>query len=78
MKVLLYGSLRDAIGRDAAVDAAQGCSVADLRQRLASDHPAAAMTLQRSRAFIADRLVADSHVPGATDVIEFLPPVSGG
>ena len=77
MRVLLYGSLRDAIGHDAFVDA-EGCSVAELRNRLATKHPGVAAEFRRSRAFVADRLVGDSHVPGAGDILEFLPPVSGG
>jgi molybdopterin converting factor small subunit len=78
VRVLLYGGLRDALGGEALVESAEVCSVAELRDRLAADYPSAAAALRRSRAFVADRLVGDAHVPASGDVLEFLPPVSGG
>lgn len=78
VKVLLYGRLTDAIGRHIELGAVEGCSVAQLRGRLAAAYPAASESLQRSRAVIADRLVGDEHVPAAGEDVEFLPPVSGG
>ena len=75
MRVLLYGRLADAIGRQIEVD---GNSVAEARRELASRHPAAADALNRSRACVADTLVDDDYRLAAADELELLPPVSGG
>lgn len=78
MKVLLYGSLAEAIGREVELAVGDGCSVGEVRRRLADGHPAAADTFGRSRVFLAQSFVADEQVVGDSDQIEFLPPVSGG
>ena len=78
MKVLLYGRLRDSIGREVEVEAPTDCSVAELRSRLAKTHPEAADSLARSRALIAGSLVSDTRQVRTDDQVEFLPPVSGG
>ena len=77
MKVLFYGRLADAIGRDIELEG-YACSVAELRRRVAASHPDAADALGRSRAVIASAMVGDEHVIAPTDQVEFLPPVSGG
>ena len=79
MKVLFYGCLADAIGPELTVDAS-GCSIAQLRDRLIAEHPTAqeALGSRRARACIRDAIVHDHHVLDRTDVVEFLPPVSGG
>ena len=80
MKVLFYGRLADVIGTELEVEASPGCSVAELRDRLASEHPEAGDVLRSRRALtcIGDRVVRDDHRLVAGDTIEFLPPVSGG
>jgi molybdopterin converting factor small subunit len=78
MKVLFYGRLADAIGRDIEIEAGGASSVAELRRRVAASHPDAADALGRSRAVIASAMVGDEHVIAAADQVEFLPPVSGG
>lgn len=78
MKVLLYGRLAEAIGAQVELAVAAGCSVGEVRSRLAAGHPAVADTLGRSRAFLAHSFVADEQIVGDSDQIEFLPPVSGG
>ena len=80
MKVLFYGRLAEAIGPQLELGVVPGCSVADVRARLAAEHPDAAAVLQNRRAlsFVADRLVRDDYRLSAEDTLEFLPPVSGG
>ena len=78
MKVLFYGRLADAIGRDIELESGEDWSVAELRRRVAASHPDAADALGRSRALIASAIVGDEHVIAPADQIEFLPPVSGG
>ena len=80
MKILFYGRLAESIAPAIDFDSDEECSVAQLRERLARDHPAAAATLasKRSRACVGERLVDDDFVLRSGDAIEFLPPVSGG
>jgi molybdopterin converting factor small subunit len=77
LRVRFYGRLSDAIGREINLVAA-GSSVAEIRARLASQHPAATEWLGRSRALIAGSVVTNEHLVGESDDLEFLPPVSGG
>lgn len=77
MRIRLYGRLADVLGREVELPSA-GCSVGDVRRRLASRHAAAAIELDRSRAVIAGSAVNDYQPVGETDELEFLPPVSGG
>jgi len=80
MKVVFYGRLAEAIAPAIELDASAACSIAELRQRLAADHPEAANSLgsKRSRALVGASLVGDDHVIAAGEQIAFLPPVSGG
>jgi molybdopterin converting factor small subunit len=78
LRILLYGRLADAIDRQVEMDAPDGCSVAEIRRRLASTHPAAADALRRSRACLRSSVVGDEQKLFSNDEIEFLPPVSGG
>ncbi|HET7605201.1 MAG TPA: MoaD/ThiS family protein [Sphingomicrobium sp.] len=80
MKVLFYGRLAEAIGPELEIEARPGCSVAELRDRLAAEHPHAAPVLRskRARTCIRDILVADDHRLAAADTVEFLSPLSGG
>ena len=80
MKVLFYGRLAEAIGPEAEVGALPGSSVAEVRDRLAVEHPDAAEVLRDRRAlsFVGDTLVRDDYRLSAEDTLEFLPPVSGG
>ena len=78
LKVLLYGPLADALGRHIDVEAPEGCSVAELRERLGRIHPDAATQIDRSRAIIGCVAVKNDHHILASDEVELLPPVSGG
>jgi molybdopterin converting factor small subunit len=80
MRVLFYGRLADRFGMEVDLDTEIGSSIADVRQRLASEHPGSAADLMSKRvvACVSGSLVRDDYVIGADDTIEFLPPVSGG
>ena len=80
MKVLFYGRLAEAIGTELEVGASPGSSVAEVRDRLAADHPEIDGVLRSKRAlsFVGDRLVRDDYRLSPGDTLEFLPPVSGG
>jgi molybdopterin converting factor small subunit len=77
LRIRFYGRLADAIAPEIEL-AGGGCSIADLRFRIACDFPAAEATLGRSRTCVGDRLVHDEQQVADADLVEFLPPVSGG
>ena len=80
MKVTLYGRLAEAIGPEVDLQPSPGASVGEVRRLLAAEHPAAAATLasRRSVACVRGSVVRDDHVIVEGDLVEFLPPVSGG
>ena len=80
MRILFHGRLAEAIGRELDLDAAPGCSVAEVRERLIAQHPEAEQPLcsRRARTCVGDAIVHDKYVVQAFDTVEFLPPVSGG
>jgi len=79
MKIQFYGRLAERFGRHVELDIQGGCSVAELRGRLAADFPGLADILGKSvRACVGDTIVADSHLVRPGETVEFLPPVSGG
>ena len=80
MKVLFYGRLAEVIAPELETKARPGCSIAQLRDRLIAEHPEAAHTLRskRSRACVGSALVRDDYVLAENQMVEFLPPVSGG
>jgi molybdopterin converting factor small subunit len=78
LRIRLYGRLGDALGAVTEVDAADGCTVAEVRHLLGAAHPATVEALARSRACTGGKLVGDDQRLSAHDTLEFLPPVSGG
>lgn len=80
MRVVFFGRLKEAIAPDLELDLPSGSPIAQLREALIADYPAAAAALsnRRSRACVGEKIVADDFVPARSDVVEFLPPVSGG
>ena len=80
MKVVFFGRLKEAIASELELDLPVGSPIARLREALIGEHPAAEAALSnvRARACVGETVVADDYVPGAADVVEFLPPVSGG
>jgi molybdopterin converting factor small subunit len=80
LNLIFYGRLAETIAPTMELDAAAACSIAELRGRLAVEHPEAAETLasKRSRALVGAIFVGEDHVIRPGDRIEFLSPVSGG
>jgi molybdopterin converting factor small subunit len=80
LKILFYGRLAELIAPELALPAQDGCSVAELRHRLAFDYPEAGETLAnlRSRAVVGTAVVGEDYRVGSGDRLEFLSPVSGG
>lgn len=80
MKVLFYGRLADLLGPQVDVAAPGDCTVATVREMLIAQFPFAEQVLRstRTRAFVGDTLVFDEYRLHGEEVVEFLPPVSGG
>jgi molybdopterin converting factor small subunit len=80
MKVLFHGRLAEAIGSALEVNCASDCTVAEVRERVAAEHPDAASVLRNKRALsvVGEKLVRDDYRLTCGDKLEFLPPVSGG
>jgi molybdopterin converting factor small subunit len=80
VKVAFYGRLAEVVGPELDIIAPPGCSIEELRDKVIGAHPQTAEALRnkRARACVGDAIVHDSYVPGASERVEFLPPVSGG
>jgi molybdopterin synthase sulfur carrier subunit len=81
MRVQFFGRIGERIGREAEVEVPSGgCSVADLRRRLAELHPAAAADLLAPtlRACIDDEIAGEDGIVREGSDIAFFPPLSGG
>lgn len=80
LKIRFFGRLADLLGGELDIRAPAGCSVEELRNRIAEEHPGAADVLRsgRVRACIDGVIVPDSHRIARGTEVEFLPPVSGG
>lgn len=80
MNILLHGRLAEAIGPSVEIEAATGCSIAELRARIADGYPAVSATVVdvRARACVDGALVLDDYRVCAGQLVEFMPPVCGG
>jgi molybdopterin converting factor small subunit len=80
MRILFYGPLAEIIAPEVEFDLPGRWSIAEVRRRLAFEHPGAADALasKRVRACVAGSLVQDDYVVTTDHSIEFLSPVSGG
>ncbi len=80
MRISLFGSLADAIGREVTVPVPDGATARDVRQALIDRYPDAERLLGRRgvRACVDEVIVdEDAPVPDGAEVA-FFPPVSGG
>lgn len=79
-RILFHGRLADLFERDLEIATPRGCSIGDLRTRIAAQYPHAADALcnSRVRACVGDSIVHDNHRIAPGDQVEFLAPVSGG
>jgi len=80
VKIVLYGRLADSLGRELHLDVGGSCTISAIKERIIRDHPVAAETLMKrsSRAVVGGLLLSDDQVVGGEDIVEFLPPLSGG
>lgn len=80
MKVRFYGKLADLFGSEREVALDSPCTVGELREQLAIEHPEGAESLQnrRVRACVGDHIAQDCDIVSEGTELEFLAPVSGG
>jgi molybdopterin converting factor small subunit len=79
MQIYFYGRVAEKLGPSLELETGGELSIAELRERLAAAYPDSADALgKRVRACVADTIVADCHVVGPGETVEFFPPVSGG
>ena len=80
MKLLFYGRLADVLGREMEIDTPATCTIAQLRSQLVGEHCHARELFddKRVRACVAGKIVDNEYLARDSDVVEFLPPVSGG
>jgi sulfur-carrier protein len=81
MKILFFGRLAESLGREVDLDVPDaGCTIAELRRRLAGAVPEAAGQLSRPgvRACIDRVIVPESARVLPHHEIAFVPPLSGG
>lgn len=81
MKILFFGRLAESFGREVELDLPDsGCTIAELRDRLAGAMPGAAGQLSGAgvRACIDRVIVPESARVLPSHEIAFVPPLSGG
>ena len=81
MKVQFFGRMAERIGRETEVEVPErGCSVAELRRRLAELHPAAESDLLAPtlRACVDDAIAGEDRIVQESSDVAFFPPLSGG
>lgn len=79
VSVRLFARARDLAGADLVqLEVAEGCTIADLRRRLAADYPKLESLVERSALAVENEFAADSLALSANAEIALLPPVSGG
>ncbi|MEA3029687.1 MAG: sulfur-carrier protein [Sphingomonadales bacterium] len=77
MKILFFGRLGETIGREIHVDLpAEGCTIAELRARLAEAH--GALAADTVRACIDREIVPETALVLPGHEVAFVPPLSGG
>jgi sulfur-carrier protein len=80
VKILLFGSLRDAIGAEIAQHVPlEGCSIARLRKLIvANDEACAPLASSSVRASVDKVLVREDHIVRPGQEVAFFPMFSGG
>ncbi|MCM3875909.1 MAG: MoaD/ThiS family protein [Thermoanaerobaculia bacterium] len=78
VEVLLFASLRDAVGRTIAVEVLQPVNVTTLRQALEAAHPVLARFGTRAKLAINETWAKETDPIAPGDTVALLPPIAGG
>jgi molybdopterin converting factor subunit 1 len=79
IRIRLFARAKDLAGRDTVtVELPTSCTVGEVKERLAREHPSLSRLVERSALAVNDEFAEDTlTVPLGADVA-LLPPVSGG
>jgi MoaE-MoaD fusion protein len=78
VRVLLFASLKDALGPSIEVEVPDDTDVAALRRALEAAHPAIARFGTRARVAVNEAYAGEDERLSPGDVVALLPPVAGG
>jgi molybdopterin converting factor subunit 1 len=78
VEVLLFASLRDAVGRTIAVEVSEPATVTSLRHALEAAHPVLARFGTRAKLAINETWAKETDAIAPGDTVALLPPVAGG
>lgn len=79
MVIKLFATLKDRAGAgEITVSTESECTVAELRARIAAQHPALAELVARSIVAVNREFAFNDDLVRATDEVALFPPVSGG
>lgn len=78
VRLLVFGSLTDALASGREVELAEGATVRDLRAWLSNEHPEAGAVLSASMIAVNHAFAAEGQPLRAGDEVAVIPPVSGG
>lgn len=78
VEVLLFASLRDAVGNTIAVEVKEPATVTSLRTALEAAHPVLARFGTRAKVAINETWAQESDPIAQGDTVALMPPVAGG
>ena len=78
VEVLLFASLKDAVGRTIAVEVPEPATVTSLRRALEAAHPVIARFGTRAKLAINEAWARETDPVAPGDTVALLPPVAGG
>jgi molybdopterin converting factor subunit 1 len=78
VEVLLFASLRDAVGRTIAVEVPEPATVTSLRRALEAAHPVIARFGTRAKLAVNEAWARETDPVAPGDTVALLPPVAGG
>ncbi len=78
VRLLVFGSLTDALASGREVELTEGTTVRDLRAWLSKEHPEAGVVLAASMVAVNHAFAAEEQLLRAGDEVAVIPPVSGG
>ncbi len=76
--VRVYGVLKDSFAPEQTIECSEGLSLGELRERLIQKNKSAAGVLFQSRAAAQGNFVDWSYCPVQGEIVDLMPPSSGG
>lgn len=76
--VRMYAVLKDYFGESLQLDLEGGATIADIKESLAQKNPESSFILDKCRFAVNQEMAACAHIINNGDLIDVLPPSSGG